>query len=103
MSFTQDVFLMIADHYSRFPYSTKEGRVISLSYMSYGVEKKSVYNAIHVLINAGLIKCIYRMGSAHWNIAYRKGTTAEIIPTKFALRLIKKNKLEEFFIEKCLV
>ncbi len=100
MSYQRQVFDKIEYNYWMFPYSTREGRLIRLFYLSHGVKGAEICKAIQSLVRVGLVKCIERNGPAHWDVAYREGTSAELIPTEFAFRLMKAGKLRKFFMTK---
>jgi hypothetical protein len=83
-----------------FNYSTTEKRLTSYFYITHVAEKEEVQNAIHTLVAIGLVKCVLRRGPSHWDVAYREGTSDEIVPTAFALRLMKKYVLRNYFMDK---
>jgi hypothetical protein len=100
MSLTRDVFQRIEYFYSAFQRSSRESVLTAYFYMTQGKEKDDVRNAISALVKIGLVKCVASRGTARWDVAYREGSTADFVPTKYALWAMENYVLREIFMEK---
>ncbi|MFA5831473.1 MAG: hypothetical protein WC878_06605 [Candidatus Paceibacterota bacterium] len=100
MSLARDVFQRIEYFYSAFQRNSRENVLNTYFYMMQGKEKEDVREAISALVKIGLVKCVESRGASRWDVAYRKGSSVDIVPTKYALWVMKNYVLRELFMEK---